>query len=68
MPPSLGVGLPSSDGNPLKENRGLQEERIERDAWKGILGALSRLKAARDRDQTQDRDKRNPPARSDMQE
>ncbi|KAJ7805213.1 hypothetical protein B0H14DRAFT_2881377, partial [Mycena olivaceomarginata] len=46
VPPSLGVGLPSSDerSSPRK-NRGLQEERIERDAWKGILDALRRLKA-----------------------
>jgi len=48
IPPSLGVGLPSSEGKPLKKNRGLQEERIERDAWKGILDALTRLKAAKD--------------------
>ncbi|KAJ7044923.1 hypothetical protein C8F04DRAFT_1249368 [Mycena alexandri] len=54
VPPSLGVGLPSSDDGdggsgsgttPLRKNRGLQEERIERDAWKGILDALRRLKA-----------------------
>ncbi|KAF9469712.1 hypothetical protein BDZ94DRAFT_22069 [Collybia nuda] len=48
IPPSLGVGLPSSDGDPLKKNRGLQEERIERDAWKGILDALLRMKDAQD--------------------
>ncbi|KAJ7733575.1 hypothetical protein DFH07DRAFT_845532 [Mycena maculata] len=48
VPPSLGVGLPSADngdGSALRKNRGLQEERIERDAWKGILDALRRLKA-----------------------
>ncbi|KAJ7361244.1 hypothetical protein DFH08DRAFT_1032043 [Mycena albidolilacea] len=46
VPPSLGVGLPSSDeGSSPRKNRGLQEERIERDAWKGILDALRRLKA-----------------------
>ncbi|KAJ7654179.1 hypothetical protein B0H17DRAFT_1146905 [Mycena rosella] len=46
VPPSLGVGMPSSDeGSSLRKNRGLQEERIERDAWKGILDALRRLKA-----------------------
>lgn len=28
--------------------RGLQEERINRDAWRGILDALRRLKEARD--------------------
>ncbi|KAJ7144852.1 hypothetical protein C8R43DRAFT_1013319 [Mycena crocata] len=49
VPPSLGVGLPSSgDGSTLRKNRGLQEERIERDAWKGILDALRRLKAEQD--------------------
>ncbi len=31
-------------------NRGLQEERIERDAWKGIVGALTRIKEARDKE------------------
>ncbi|KAF8910049.1 hypothetical protein CPB84DRAFT_1673038 [Gymnopilus junonius] len=49
IPPSLGVGLPS-DGNTLKTNQGLQEERVERDAWKGILMALTRIKEARDKD------------------
>ncbi|KAK7063820.1 mediator of RNA polymerase II transcription subunit 11 [Favolaschia claudopus] len=52
VPPSLGVGLPSSQDNEgtaaPRKNRGLQEERIERDAWKGILDALQRLKAERD--------------------
>ncbi|KAJ7601302.1 hypothetical protein FB45DRAFT_973907 [Roridomyces roridus] len=46
VPPSLGVGMPSADddGSTPRKNRGLQEERIERDAWKGILDALRRLK------------------------
>jgi len=43
IPPSLGVGLPSIERG---KSRGLQEERIERDAWKGILDALTRLKRA----------------------
>ncbi|KAF8224674.1 hypothetical protein L208DRAFT_1310058 [Tricholoma matsutake] len=47
VPPSLGVGLPSEDGS-VKKNRGLQEERVERDAWKGILNALTRMKARQD--------------------
>jgi hypothetical protein len=47
VPPSLGVGLPSG-GNSLQKNRGLQEERVERDAWKGILNALTRMKARHD--------------------
>ncbi|KAF7337646.1 Mediator of RNA polymerase II transcription subunit 11 [Mycena sanguinolenta] len=47
VPPSLGVGMPSDDNESTapRKNRGLQEERIERDAWKGILDALRRLKA-----------------------
>ncbi|KAF8899166.1 hypothetical protein BD779DRAFT_65049 [Infundibulicybe gibba] len=47
VPPSLGVGLPSQQ-NTIRKNRGLQEETIESNAWKGILDALSRLKAAQD--------------------
>ncbi|KIM47582.1 hypothetical protein M413DRAFT_22220 [Hebeloma cylindrosporum] len=47
IPPSLGVGLPS-DGSSSRKNRGLQEERVERDAWKGILAALTRMKEAQD--------------------
>jgi hypothetical protein len=47
IPPSLGVGLPS-DGSSSRKNRGLQEERVERDAWKGILAALTRIKEAQD--------------------
>jgi len=47
IPPSLGVGLPS-DMDSQTKNRGLQEERIERDAWKGILDALTRMKARQD--------------------
>ncbi|KAF7964399.1 hypothetical protein HWV62_21600 [Athelia sp. TMB] len=49
VPPSLGVGLPSAEGSSRK-NRGLQEERVEKDAWKGILDALTRLKQARDQE------------------
>lgn len=50
VPPSLGVGLP--DGNNTRRNRGLQEERVERDAWTGILDALTRLKQAERETQT----------------
>ncbi|KAF9531856.1 hypothetical protein CPB83DRAFT_847931 [Crepidotus variabilis] len=49
IPPSLGVGLPA-DSNITEKNRGLQEERVERDAWKGILSALMRMKEARERE------------------
>jgi len=50
VPPTLGVGLPAADGSNSKKNRGLQEERVERDAWKGILDALTRLKEANARE------------------
>ncbi|PPR01910.1 hypothetical protein CVT24_001249 [Panaeolus cyanescens] len=53
IPPSLGVGLPS-DGS-TRKNRGLQEERTERDAWKGILEALTRLRDSR-RESTENTD------------
>ncbi|KAI0800817.1 hypothetical protein C8Q74DRAFT_1191356 [Fomes fomentarius] len=50
IPPSLGVGLPSADADGIaRGSRGLQEERMERDAWKGILDALTRIKEARDK-------------------
>jgi len=48
IPPSLGVGLPSADGVTPKKNRGLQEERLDLGAWKGILDALTRMKTAQD--------------------
>ncbi len=61
VPPPQGVGLPappapggqqlSSDagsGSGVKEQtRGLLEERVERDAWGGVLDALTRLRDAR---------------------
>ena len=51
VPPPLGVALPSNPSGPTdKGNRGLQEERVERDAWKGILDALTRLKEAKERE------------------
>ena len=34
----------------MEGSKGLQEERVERDAWKGILDALTRLKEAKDRE------------------
>ncbi|KAF9786667.1 hypothetical protein BJ322DRAFT_1099164 [Thelephora terrestris] len=43
IPPPLGAGLPSEGS---RHNFGLQEERVERDAWNAILGALTKLKAA----------------------
>lgn len=47
MPPSLGAGLPTQDGAG-QPNMGLQEERVQRDAWKRITSALQRLKDVRD--------------------
>ena len=47
IPPSLGVGLPTEGSS--QSNRGLQEERVDRDAWKGILAALTRVKEAREK-------------------
>ncbi|KAI0660526.1 hypothetical protein C8Q70DRAFT_57136 [Cubamyces menziesii] len=54
IPPPLGVGLPSTDADgTARGERGLQEERVERDAWKGILDALTRIKQARDRERAE---------------
>lgn len=63
VPPSLGVSIPTSSSSstdraePASSNkdatevsRGLQEERVDRDAWVGILDALNRLKAAHERE------------------
>jgi len=63
VPPPQGVGLPappapgaqqlssgagSGGGDGVKEQtRGLLEERVERDAWGGVLDALTRLRDAR---------------------
>ncbi|KAK0505746.1 hypothetical protein EDD18DRAFT_1342103 [Armillaria luteobubalina] len=44
IPPSLGVVLPEGEGDGA--SRGLQETRVERDAWDGILDALTRMKSA----------------------
>ncbi|KAI0964287.1 hypothetical protein AcW1_001144 [Taiwanofungus camphoratus] len=54
VPPSLGVGIPSADGNYSKGSRGLQEERVERGAWRGILDALTRLKEAREKEKAEE--------------
>ncbi|TRM65822.1 hypothetical protein BD626DRAFT_566475 [Schizophyllum amplum] len=48
-PPAFGVGLPYDEDDAKRRNeQGLQEARVERDAWKGILDALTKLKKARD--------------------
>ncbi|KAH9955511.1 hypothetical protein BGW80DRAFT_1234911 [Lactifluus volemus] len=44
VPPPQGVGLPLP---PAAKTRGLLEERVERDAWRGVLDALGRLRDAR---------------------
>lgn len=51
VPPSLGVALPQEGA--IKESPGLQDERVERDAWRNILSALTRLKEARDLERDQ---------------
>ncbi|KAF8270966.1 hypothetical protein EI94DRAFT_1721624 [Lactarius quietus] len=61
VPPPQGVGLPASPapggqmllsdagggGGVKEQTRGLLEERVERDAWRGVLDALTRLRDAR---------------------
>lgn len=52
IPPSFGVGLPMDPSAPQPKPkpegtlRGLQETRIERDAWRSLVEALQRLKEA----------------------
>lgn len=54
VPRPSGVGTPVPGSQEPARNgdaetkRGLQEERVNRDAWAGILDALSRLKEARE--------------------
>ncbi|KAJ3517058.1 hypothetical protein NMY22_g14054 [Coprinellus aureogranulatus] len=55
IPPSLGIGVPSEGSPASSRNRGLQEEKVDREAWKGILDALTRLKAERDAERQKDR-------------
>ena len=62
VPPSLGIGLPT-DPSSASKNRGLQEEKIDRDAWKGVLEALLRIKA--DRDAERERENSNRAEESD---
>jgi len=63
IPPALGVSLPSSSNEgPATAERGrhgLQEERVERDAWLGILKALTQLKEARGREQQEQKEAEN---------
>jgi len=51
VPPSLGVTIPTDGVGTGEVSMGLQEERVGRDAWVGILNALSRLKAAREQEE-----------------
>lgn len=64
LPPSLGVALPPEPQAPsdpqssqtTRTTRGLQEERLDRDAWKGILNALTRLKREMDSSKSRSED------------
>ncbi|KAI5124103.1 hypothetical protein M0805_000917 [Coniferiporia weirii] len=63
VPQPAGVGTPvldsgeeSTQGDISSAKRGLQEERINRDAWRGILDALARLKEARERERASQMD------------
>ena len=63
VPPTLGGGLSTgttkdTSGSPDKGGHGLQEERVERDAWNGILNALTRLKEAKDQERDAEMDER----------
>ncbi|KAJ3789999.1 hypothetical protein GGU10DRAFT_304077 [Lentinula aff. detonsa] len=62
LPPSLGVALPP-DSQASRTTRGLQEERLDSDAWKGILDALTRLKGemetSKSSEDTENRDEMN---------
>ncbi|KAI0783347.1 hypothetical protein C8Q75DRAFT_810933 [Abortiporus biennis] len=53
-PPSLGGATSTSTSTAAavteKGDRGLQEEKVERDAWKGILDALTRLKEVKEQE------------------
>ncbi|KAI6153981.1 hypothetical protein BKA82DRAFT_4096004 [Pisolithus tinctorius] len=63
IPPSLGVSIPTTSAGTgtgslnrgsegaAEVSRGLQEERVDRDAWVSILNALNKLKAAREQEQ-----------------
>jgi len=51
VPPSLGVTIPTDGTGTGEASPGLQEERIGRNAWVGILNALARLKAAREQEE-----------------
>lgn len=46
--PEDGAAKDDADEEDPLMKRGLQEERVNRDAWRGILDALTRLKASRD--------------------
>lgn len=64
IPQPAGVGTPSVAAEPTSTDsastngispaakRGLQEERVSRDAWRSILDALTRLKEARERERS----------------
>ena len=49
IPPPTNPGDGNSS-NSTTESRGLQEERIERDAWRGVLDALTRIRDQRSKE------------------
>ncbi|KAF9654195.1 hypothetical protein BDM02DRAFT_3085988 [Thelephora ganbajun] len=49
IPPPLGAGLPSEGSS---HNFGLQEERVERDAWNAIFSALANLRTLQSQSQS----------------
>lgn len=61
IPQFSGTSLPSagshaSDSKPERQVRGLQEERMDREAWKTMLEALKKLKVAREESNSMDVD------------
>jgi hypothetical protein len=64
----LGVGLPSNQGDQSTKIRGLQEEKVERNAWNGILEALTCLKEARDAERQRAKASEPPQSSDSMQE
>ena len=68
IPPSLGIGVPSEGASTSSRNRGLQEEKVDRDAWKGILDALIRLKAEREAERQKEKANEEDEASNAMKE
>jgi hypothetical protein len=56
LPPTLGVGLPSSSNAEGRAEVGLQEARVARDAWKRARDALQRMLVKEDEPVKQDQE------------